>query len=97
MDGRRTSREEDLMEYIENLKGIKKEDLKTFTLKVLKDLPDANKLLVLFPDYTRLDFTKDIIPLILKRYISSTIHFLNAGGTHRPMTDDEFKNNGVIS
>lgn len=92
MDGERTSRKENLMQHLENLNGIKKKDLKSFIVRSLAILPDAKKVLVLFPDYTRVDFTKNIVPLILKRYIDSNIHFLNAGGTHRPMTDSEFKN-----
>ena len=53
------------MEHIENLKGIKEEDLKSFTVKTLAGFPDAKKVLVLFPDYTRFDFTEAIAPLIV--------------------------------
>ncbi|MEF9427263.1 MAG: lactate racemase domain-containing protein, partial [Candidatus Mariimomonas ferrooxydans] len=79
------------MEFIENLGGIEKEDLSAFITKVLGDLPDAKKILVLFPDYTRTDFTEKIAPLILKRYKGAQTDFLNAGGTHRPMTGTEFR------
>ena len=79
------------MKYIENLKGIKKRNLSLFISKSLAEFPDAKKVLVLFPDYTRFDFTDTIAPLIIKRFTGSIIHFLSAGGTHRPMTDAEFR------
>jgi len=79
------------MDRIENLEGIKDKDLKSFIVKSLAGFPDAKKVLVLFPDYTRIDFTDAIAPLIIKRFSSSIIHFLNAGGTHRAMTDAEFR------
>jgi len=79
------------MEYIENLKGIEERGLSQFISKNLRDLPDAKKILILFPDYTRFDFTASIAPLILKRYSGFQIDFLNAGGTHRPMTNAEFR------
>ncbi|MBA7673092.1 hypothetical protein ES703_81280 [subsurface metagenome] len=79
------------MEHIENLKGIKEKDLKSFIKKSLAGFPDAKKVLVLFPDYTRCDFTEAIAPLIIKRFTGGIIHFLNARGTHRPMTGAEFR------
>jgi nickel-dependent lactate racemase len=78
------------MEYIEKLKGIKEKDLKSFISDALSRLEDAKGILVLFPDYTRTDFTGIIAPLIIDIFKGSRIDFLNAGGTHRPMTDDEF-------
>ena len=78
------------MEYIEDLKGIKIKDLKSFIEKSLKNMPHAKKILVLFPDYTRSDFTHMIAPLIAERFSGTSIDFLNAGGTHRPMTSEEF-------
>jgi len=82
-----------MMKYIENLKGIDKRDLSTFIKKVLECLPVVKKMLVIFPDYTRVDFTDSIVPLILDwRRINGikNVDFLNAGGTHRPMSDEEF-------
>lgn len=79
------------MELIQDLEGIKKKDLHAFISKELNRFPDAKKVLILFPDYTRFDFTREIVPLIVKRYSGATLHFLNAGGTHRPMTDDEIE------
>ena len=81
------------MKYIENLKGINNNDLNSFIENTLKELPSARKLLVIFPDYTRADFTDRIAPLILKRFGnngSARIDFLNAGGTHREMIHSEF-------
>lgn len=78
------------MGYTENLKGINEKDLKSFIVKSLKDLPDAGKILILFPDYTRIDFSDTIAPFIIKRFSGSDIHFLNAGGTHRSMSEFEF-------
>lgn len=78
------------MEYIEKLKGIKEKDLKSFIVKSLAEFQNAKRVLVLFPDYTRIDFTEAIAPLIVERYKNSILHFLNAGGTHRPMAGDEF-------
>ncbi len=79
------------MEYIENLKGIGIEELSVFIKKILDGFPEAKKVLVLFPDYTRIDFTDVIAPIIAERYKDSTIDFLNASGTHRAMTQREFE------
>jgi nickel-dependent lactate racemase len=79
------------MRYLENLKGINKNELKDFIKKELKTIPHAEKVLVIFPDYTRVDFSHMIAPLIVDRYNSSQIDFLNAGGTHRSMKSDEFE------
>jgi nickel-dependent lactate racemase len=80
------------MQYIQNLKGINKKDLEEFVESYLEKLPDSRKILVIFPDYTRVDFTDKIVPLIVKRFTSVKgchIDFLNAGGTHRKMSDAE--------
>lgn len=79
------------MRFLENLKGINKNELKDFIKKELGIIPCAEKVLVIFPDYTRVDFSYIITPLIVDRYSSSQIDFLNAGGTHRSMTSDEFE------
>jgi nickel-dependent lactate racemase len=80
------------MEYIQNIKGIASKDLKEFIENYLDKLPDAKKVLVVFPDYTRVDFTDRIAPLIVKRFPAAKgarIDFLNASGTHRKMSDAE--------
>jgi nickel-dependent lactate racemase len=80
------------MENIQNLKGIPDKQLIGFIKKCLEKLPDAKRVLVLFPDYTRIDFTDKIAPLIIKRFLSDKadkVDFLNAGGTHRKMSNAE--------
>ena len=79
------------MKCLEELKGLKIKDLEGFIVKSLKNMPHAKKILVLFPDYTRTDFTHLIVPCIAEKFSNSNIDFLNAGGTHRPMTYEEFK------
>ncbi|MES0341560.1 MAG: lactate racemase domain-containing protein [Candidatus Humimicrobiaceae bacterium] len=79
------------MEYIEDLKGIKGHSLKSFIEDALYGFKDADKILVIFPDYTRVDFTHIIAPHIINRFRGSHIDFLNAGGTHRSMPEDEFR------
>ncbi len=79
------------MRYLEDLKGIEGGSLLGFISQSLKSFPPSQKLLVLFPDYTRVDFAHMIAPLVAERYKSSRIDFLNAGGTHRHMTENEFK------
>jgi len=79
------------MEYLEDIKSIDKDSLSVFLRKSLGKLPPANRVLVLFPDYSRVDFTSIIAPAVTERYKGSIIDFLNAGGTHRPMTGGEFK------
>jgi len=77
------------MRYLEDLKGIDKDKLQAFIRKSLESMPEADKVLVVIPDYTRVDFSHLIAPLITQRYDS--VDFLNAGGTHRPMTNEEFE------
>ena len=79
------------MEYLEDIKGIDKDSLSGFIVESLESLPPAGRILVLIPDYSRVDFTHLIAPLITERYNNSHLDFLNAGGTHRPMTSDVFK------
>jgi lactate racemase len=85
------------MEYIEDLKGIRKKDLVNFISCNLSGLPEASNILVISPDYTRTDFTHIIVPLIIKRYGNSKISFLNASGTHRAMKKEEFEKKLGIS
>lgn len=82
------------MEYLQDIRGINKKELKSFIENSLSKLPDSNKILVVFPDYTRVDFTDRIAPLIVKRFVkikTCKIDFLNAGGTHRKMSDAEIE------
>ncbi len=47
-----------------------------FIKESFENLPPAQKILVLFPDYTRVDFSNMIAPHILDRYDNSHIDFL---------------------
>ncbi len=70
----------------EQLEGIAKESLKDFNA--------MKRVLLIHPDYTRIDFTNKIVPLIyqeLKNKGTKQIDFLNASGTHRAMTEEEIR------
>ena len=80
---------------IENLKGeLTNEQLEEIVKESLKDLSSIKKVLLIHPDYTRTDFTDKLIPLIyqeLKNKGMTKIDSLNAGGTHRAMTEKEIR------
>ena len=64
------------MEYIEDIKGIEIDTLLGFIKENLGKLPPAQKILVLFPDYSRVDFSHMIAPAIADRYRGSKIDFM---------------------
>jgi len=80
---------------IENLNGeLTDEQLEEIVKEGLKDFSSAKKVLLIHPDYTRTDFTDKLIPFIykeLKNKGMSQIDSLNAGGTHREMTEEEIR------
>jgi nickel-dependent lactate racemase len=80
---------------IENLKGeITNKQIEEIVKESLKDFSSVKKVLLIHPDYTRTDFSDKIIPLIyreLKNKGMSQIDSLNAGGTHREMTEIEIR------
>lgn len=81
------------MKLIEDINGIDKGKLYSFTDSVLEGINPGKKVLVIIPDYTRVDFTDRIGPLIVdifKKKGAEKLDFLNASGTHREMTDLEF-------
>ncbi len=81
------------MRLIEDINGIDKGRLYSFTASVLEGINPGNKVLVIISDYTRVDFTDRIGPLIVdifKKKSATKLDFLNAGGTHREMTEPEF-------
>ena len=80
---------------IENLQGeLTDEQLEEIVKESLKDFSAIKRVLLIHPDYTRIDFTNKIVPLIyqeLKNRGMKQIDFLNAGGTHRAMTAEEIR------
>ena len=80
---------------IENLNGeLTDEQLEEIVKEGLKDFCSVKKVLLIHPDYTRTDFTDKLIPLIyqeLKNKGMTKIDSLNAGGTHRAMTEEEIR------
>jgi len=80
---------------IENLQGeLTEEQLKEIVKESLKDFSSVKKVLLIHPDYTRTDFTDKLIPFIyqeLKNKGMTQIDSLNAGGTHRAMTEKEIR------
>ena len=80
---------------IENLKGeLTDEQLNRIVKESLKNFASVKKVLLIHPDYTRIDFSDKIIPLTykeLKNRGAKQIDFLNAGGTHRAMTTEEIR------
>jgi len=80
---------------IENLKGeLTEVQLEEIVREGLNDFSSVKKVLLIHPDYTRTDFTDKLIPLIyqeLKNKGLKQIDSLNAGGTHRPMTEEEIR------
>ncbi len=80
---------------IENLKGeLTNEQLEKIVKESLKDFSGVKRVLLIHPDYTRIDFTNKIVPLIyqeLKSKGMEKIDSLNAGGTHREMTEIEIR------
>jgi len=80
---------------IENLKGeLTEEQLEAIVKESLKDFNSLKKVLLIHPDYTRIDFSHKLGPLIyreLKDKGMERIDSLNAGGTHRDMTEIEIR------
>ncbi|HER24966.1 MAG TPA: DUF2088 domain-containing protein [Candidatus Atribacteria bacterium] len=80
---------------IEDLNGeLTDEQLEEIVKEGLKDFYSVKKVLLIHPDYTRTDFTDKLVPFIyeeLKNKGMSKIDSLNAGGTHRAMTEIEIR------
>ncbi|MBU4349948.1 DUF2088 domain-containing protein [bacterium] len=80
---------------IENLQGeLTNEQLEEIVKESLKDFSAVKRVLLIHPDYTRTDFTDKLIPFIyreLKNKGMEQIDSLNAGGTHRAMTEKEIR------
>ncbi len=81
------------MQFIEDLKGLSEDRIKDLIFDTLADIKTAGNVLIIHPDYTRNDFTLEIVPeilKILKKKNVERVDFLNAGGTHRGMEESEF-------
>ncbi len=81
--------------FVENLKGeITNKQLKEIVKESLKDFNAIKRVLLIHPDYTRTDFSDKLVLLIyqeLKSKGMEKIDSLNAGGTHREMTEIEIR------
>ena len=86
---------------IENLQGeLTDEQLEEIVKDTLKYISSVKKVLLIHPDYTRTDFSNKLVPLIyqeLKNKGMEKIDSLNAGGTHREMTEIEIREKLGIS
>ena len=89
------------MVYTENLEGkLTDEQLYEVVRETLIDFGRVKKVLLLHPDYTRGDFSDRLVPLLYRELKSkgmTEIHSLNAGGTHRRMSEDELQTKLGIS
>lgn len=95
------------MRVIEDISGIDKGRLDSFIASSLEGIIPGKNVFVVIPDYTRVDFTDRIGPIIVdifKKKGAIKLDFLNASGTHRDMTEPEFlsklglkKKDGAIS
>ena len=83
------------MIFRENLKGkLTDEELFEVVQEILRDFKKVKKVLLIHPDYTRNDFSHKLVPLIyreLKARGMKEICSLNAGGTHRRMSEEEIR------
>ena len=81
------------MLFVENFKEkLTDNELSEIVRETLKDFKNVRKVLLIHPDYTRIDFSDRLVPLIyneLKNRGMNEIHSLNASGTHRRMRQDE--------
>ena len=83
------------MIVIEELQNeLSDEQLEEMVKNTLEDFNQVKKVLLIHPDYSRVDFTDRLVPIIyreLKMKHMTEIDSLNAGGTHRKMTEPEIK------
>ncbi len=80
---------------IENLNGeLTYEQLEEIVKESLKNFNAIKRVLLIHPDYSRTDFSDKLVTLIyqeLKSKGMEEIDSLNAGGTHREMTEIEIR------
>lgn len=81
------------MDFLIDIKsGINNYNLSEFVCSKLKKFKNVKKVLIIHPDYTRMDFTSSLVQPIIDSFKERQvikIDFLNAGGTHRKMTESE--------
>ncbi len=68
--------------------------LTDLVVEALKDFREVKRALLIHPDYSRVDFTDRLVPIIyreLKKKNLNQIDSLNAGGTHRKMSEQEIR------
>lgn len=79
--------------FIENIKkGLNNEEIEELVNFYLKQFSNIKKILIIHPDYTRIDFSHILAPIVcnkLKKIGVQAIHFLCASGTHRNMSQAE--------
>jgi nickel-dependent lactate racemase len=82
------------MSYVERLQdGLDKSNLQQLIQETLPDR-GLEKVLLVHPDYTRVDFSHVLVPIIhreLKKRGLRILHTLNASGTHRAMSEQEIR------
>jgi len=82
------------MNYVERLQdGLDKSNLQQLIQETLPDR-GLEKVLLVHPDYTRVDFSHVLVPIIhreLKKRGLRILHTLNASGTHRAMSEQEIR------
>ena len=83
------------MLLIEKLQGeLTNGQLKEIVENGLKNFKLIQKVLLIHPDYSRVDFADRLVPIIyreLKKKGLVQLDSLNAGGTHRKMSENEIK------
>lgn len=82
------------MKYVEHLEDcLKQDELKNLIEETLPD-KTLQSVLLIHPDYTRVDFSHVLVPIIhreLKKRGLKTLYTLNASGTHRAMNEQEIR------
>lgn len=79
---------------MERLLRMKPEEIQSILEKSIAELSNVKQVLIIHPDYSRNDFSEQIIPILynlLENRGLKILDLLNAGGTHRKMTEAELE------